>query len=76
MREPPLNAIKHFARMHRGNAKRVESSGAVIEEEDIRPRILAVASIDPFIFPVVNPESIKDHRQRLKHQQKEAISQS
>ena len=53
----PLD-VTGFPGMNVGDAERIEGGGAVIKEEDVRASILAVTSVDPFIFAVVNPEAI------------------
>ena len=62
MGETPLDGIEHLARMDRGNAEGIESGSAVVEEEDIRAGVLAVARIDAFVLAIVNPEPVKNHR--------------
>ena len=48
--------------MHAGYAEGIEGGGAIVEKQNVRSCVFAVAGIDSFVFAIVNPESIKDHR--------------
>ena len=48
--------------MNAGYAKSIEGGCAVVEEQDVRAVVFAVARIDSFVLAIVNPEPIKNNR--------------
>ena len=48
--------------MHARYAEGVEGGGAIVEKQNVRAGVFAVAGIDTFVFAIVNPEAIKNNR--------------
>src|SRR6266404_8988323 len=57
----PLD-VASLAGMHAGNAEGIEGGGAIIEKQNVRAGVFAVAGIDTFILAIVNPEPIENNR--------------
>src|SRR5438445_1598396 len=57
----PLD-VAGFSGMHAGYAEGIEGGGAIVEKQNVRAGVFAVAGIDSFVFAIVDPESIKNHR--------------
>src|SRR5215471_19295632 len=58
----PLDSIQYPARMHAGNPKSIKRGGAVVEKQNIRTGVFAMARVDSFVFAIVDPKSVKDDR--------------
>src|SRR5438552_18033518 len=61
----PLD-VASFSGMHAGYAEGIEGGGAIVEKQNVRAGVFAVAGVDTFILAIVNPESIKNNRHARK----------
>src|SRR5690242_5955234 len=61
LREAPAD-VGIFSRVNSGDAKGIVGGGAVVEEKDVGAGVFVVPGVDAFVFAVVDPPAVENHR--------------
>src|ERR1044071_3175982 len=58
--KPPAH-VRRLLVIDTWQSKGIKGGRAVVKEEQVRPRVLRVARVDPFVPAVMNPEAVVEH---------------